>query len=99
MSAHALTLGGVLITGIVTRTEALYDGISIKHRGSTRKIDGSHEPASIALMMSPHDALELAHGLIRAAEKHGINSQRDAASLIRRLAKAQGKKIAQGEQP
>lgn len=87
MSTRALIYGGIQIGGIVTRTSHTYDGICVVHNGSTRKGDGRYENAAVTVEMNTHEALDLALCLIRSVEKHGVDSQRSAEALIRRLAK------------
>ena len=93
MAIKALIYGGVQITRMSPpHPRAIYDGVTVEFNGMTFS-GGVWKNASITLDMSPVDALDLASELIKAADKHGEETQSRVRSLVKRLAKKQSPKV------
>lgn len=93
MAIRALIYGGVQITSMAPpHPRAIYDGVTVEFNGVT--LSGCvWKNASITLDMSPVDALDLASELIKAADKHGEETQSRVRCLVKRLAKKQKPKV------
>ena len=93
MAIRALIYGGVQITSMAPpHPRAIYDGVTVEFNGVTFS-GGVWKNASITLDMSPADALDLAGELIKAADKHGEETQSRVRCLVNRLAKKQKPKV------
>lgn len=89
MSIKVLSYGGVQITSIAPpHPIATYDGVTVDFNGVTLS-GGVWKNAGIMLDMSTVDALDLASELIKAADKHGEETQSRVRRLVKRLAKKQ----------
>lgn len=86
MTIRALVYGGVQITGMYAKTSVLYDGVSLEMMGTTL-LNSCWIPAGCTIDLNPYEALDLAMKLIRCAEDHGQQTQRQVASMVKRLAR------------
>lgn len=93
MTISALVYGGVQISRMSPKAHTTYDGVYFELNGSTlNPRSGLFVPASCSFEMNPSDALDVALLLIRSAEKHGQQTDKQVDCLIKRLTKSRVKK-------